>query len=229
MTILAAIDLGTNSFHLVVANVHDDGNFEVLTREKEPVRLGSGSGDMKVLLPEAIDRGITALDRMRQGAQTMAQQMMESGEMQAGQGPGLPLKALHQGRVSRQPRRQDLDGQDPVEVQMGGAVDPSHAPFADDLFEPVLAQERTGGQQLAGQIGPGRLGGARSAKGRVGAVVGVGQAHHAVLHLEVARQLVGHVGMGGEKRPAVRVQALVELAEIVGQHIVEGLGGTGVG
>jgi exopolyphosphatase/guanosine-5'-triphosphate,3'-diphosphate pyrophosphatase len=69
MTILAAIDLGTNSFHLVVANVHDDGNFEVLTREKEPVRLGSGSGDMKVLLPEAIDRGITALDRMRQIAE----------------------------------------------------------------------------------------------------------------------------------------------------------------
>ncbi len=29
-----------------------------------------------------------ALDRMRQGAQSMAQQMMESGEMQAGQGPG---------------------------------------------------------------------------------------------------------------------------------------------
>jgi uncharacterized protein (TIGR02302 family) len=29
-----------------------------------------------------------ALDRMRQGAQSMAQQMMENGEMQAGQGPG---------------------------------------------------------------------------------------------------------------------------------------------
>ena len=38
--------------------------FEV-TRDKEVVRLGSGSGDMKALLPEAIDRGVAALQRFR--------------------------------------------------------------------------------------------------------------------------------------------------------------------
>ena len=38
--------------------------FEVIARETEMVRLGSGSGDMKVLTPEAIDRGVHALERL---------------------------------------------------------------------------------------------------------------------------------------------------------------------
>ena len=63
---MAAIDVGTNSFHLLVARVVDTGGFEPLAREKEVVRLGSGSGDMKVLHPDAVDRGIAALRRFRQ-------------------------------------------------------------------------------------------------------------------------------------------------------------------
>jgi exopolyphosphatase/guanosine-5'-triphosphate,3'-diphosphate pyrophosphatase len=67
---LAALDVGTNSFHLVVARFSGEGHqFEVLTREKEMVRLGSGSGDMKVLEDDAIDRGIAALTRCRQIAE----------------------------------------------------------------------------------------------------------------------------------------------------------------
>jgi exopolyphosphatase/guanosine-5'-triphosphate,3'-diphosphate pyrophosphatase len=67
---LAAIDIGTNSFHMVVARVGTDigeagaGAFEVIAREKEMVRLGSSSGDMKLLAPEAIERGVAALARM---------------------------------------------------------------------------------------------------------------------------------------------------------------------
>ena len=63
--IRAAIDLGTNSFHLVVARVEPDGHFDVLDREKEVVRLGSGAGVMRILTPEAIERGIAALGRFR--------------------------------------------------------------------------------------------------------------------------------------------------------------------
>lgn len=37
---LAAIDLGSNSFHLVVVEVHADGSFDTLVREKEMLRLG---------------------------------------------------------------------------------------------------------------------------------------------------------------------------------------------
>jgi exopolyphosphatase / guanosine-5'-triphosphate,3'-diphosphate pyrophosphatase len=64
--VIAAIDVGTNSFHLLVARVVGTGGFEALAREKEVVRLGSGSGDMKVLRPDAVDRGIAALRRFRQ-------------------------------------------------------------------------------------------------------------------------------------------------------------------
>jgi exopolyphosphatase/guanosine-5'-triphosphate,3'-diphosphate pyrophosphatase len=62
---LAAIDIGTNSFHLVIARPIGNGRFEVIDREKETVRLGSGSGDMKELAPDAVDRGIDALRRLR--------------------------------------------------------------------------------------------------------------------------------------------------------------------
>jgi exopolyphosphatase/guanosine-5'-triphosphate,3'-diphosphate pyrophosphatase len=63
-TNLAALDLGTNSFHLVVARLLENG-YEVVTREKETVRLGHGGGDMKELSADAIDRGISSLRRMQ--------------------------------------------------------------------------------------------------------------------------------------------------------------------
>ena len=63
---LAAIDIGTNSFHLVIARPIGNSRFEVIDREKEAVRLGSGSGDMKELSADAVDRGIEALRRLRQ-------------------------------------------------------------------------------------------------------------------------------------------------------------------
>ena len=62
--LLAALDLGTNSFHLVVARVRGNG-YEVVTREKETIRLGHGGGDMKELSADAMDRGIGALGRMQ--------------------------------------------------------------------------------------------------------------------------------------------------------------------
>lgn len=62
---VAAVDIGTNSFHLLVARPSGNNRFEVLDREKEVVRLGSGAGDMKVLAPEAVERGVTALRRFR--------------------------------------------------------------------------------------------------------------------------------------------------------------------
>jgi exopolyphosphatase/guanosine-5'-triphosphate,3'-diphosphate pyrophosphatase len=62
---VAAIDIGTNSVHLVVAKPSGNNRFEILDREKQVVRLGSGSGDMKRLEPDAIDRGVTALRGFR--------------------------------------------------------------------------------------------------------------------------------------------------------------------
>jgi len=66
--IKAAIDIGTNSIHLVVARLADHGGFEILTSEKESVRLGQGGGEMKLLAPDAIERGLAALARLSQVA-----------------------------------------------------------------------------------------------------------------------------------------------------------------
>src|SRR5918995_1153660 len=67
MTVLAAVDIGTNSIHLVVARV-DAERFEVVDREREMVRLGSSARDMKRLTPAAMNRGIEVLSRFRQVA-----------------------------------------------------------------------------------------------------------------------------------------------------------------
>ena len=44
---IAAIDIGTNSLHLVIARIREGGGFEIVSREKEMVRLGAGSRAMK--------------------------------------------------------------------------------------------------------------------------------------------------------------------------------------
>jgi len=64
---LAAIDAGTNSFHLIVVNIREDGNFEIIDREKEVIRLGEGSSSsIKYIKPEAMDRAVVTLKRFRQ-------------------------------------------------------------------------------------------------------------------------------------------------------------------
>ncbi|MBX7150255.1 Ppx/GppA family phosphatase [bacterium] len=62
-TYLAAIDIGTNSFHLVVVEILADGKFKIIDRAKENVRLGHGGKDMKLISPEAMQRGVAALKR----------------------------------------------------------------------------------------------------------------------------------------------------------------------
>ncbi len=63
---LAAIDVGTNSIHLIVARVYPGvGRFTVLHKEKEVVRLGAGSTDMKYLSEGAMARSIETLKRFK--------------------------------------------------------------------------------------------------------------------------------------------------------------------
>ena len=59
--IISAIDVGTNSFHMVTASVDDNGLLNIISREKEIVRLGSSSGDMRYLQRDAIKRAVTTL------------------------------------------------------------------------------------------------------------------------------------------------------------------------
>ena len=66
---LAAIDVGTNSVHMVIARQVPSGSPEVLARERMPVRLGRGGADMRRLQPDAIDRAIAALVECRHVAE----------------------------------------------------------------------------------------------------------------------------------------------------------------
>jgi exopolyphosphatase/guanosine-5'-triphosphate,3'-diphosphate pyrophosphatase len=63
VTKLAAIDIGTNSIKLLIANVEEDGALEVLSREKSMVRMGSETLASGRLPDEAIEAGSTTLEQ----------------------------------------------------------------------------------------------------------------------------------------------------------------------
>jgi len=69
--IIAAIDIGTNSLHMVVVNIESiTTSFSIIAREKETVSLGNcdqSTGDLK---PETMLKAIACLGRFQQLAQT---------------------------------------------------------------------------------------------------------------------------------------------------------------
>jgi exopolyphosphatase/guanosine-5'-triphosphate,3'-diphosphate pyrophosphatase len=67
---LAAIDIGTNSVHMIVVRVRPDFSFEIIDREKEMVRLGAGGLDGKKLTPEAMSAALQALSKFARLAQS---------------------------------------------------------------------------------------------------------------------------------------------------------------
>jgi exopolyphosphatase / guanosine-5'-triphosphate,3'-diphosphate pyrophosphatase len=67
---IAAIDIGTNSLHMIVVRVRPDFSFEVIDREKEMVRLGAGGLDGKALTPEAVHAALQVLSKFRRLAES---------------------------------------------------------------------------------------------------------------------------------------------------------------
>lgn len=62
---IAAVDVGSNSIHMVVAQVEADGRFRVLDRAKDMVRLGRRTLSKGKLSAEAIDAGVRTLSAFR--------------------------------------------------------------------------------------------------------------------------------------------------------------------
>ncbi len=62
---LAAIDLGSNSFHAVVVEVSASGSFEVVDREKDMVRLGAETLASGRLSAAATKRGLEVLHKYK--------------------------------------------------------------------------------------------------------------------------------------------------------------------
>jgi exopolyphosphatase / guanosine-5'-triphosphate,3'-diphosphate pyrophosphatase len=62
---LAAIDVGSNSIHMIIVRRHDDGRIEVIDRAKEMVKLASGALEKNE--PAGKTRGLLAPDRIEAG------------------------------------------------------------------------------------------------------------------------------------------------------------------
>ena len=63
---LAAIDMGTNSFRLIIARVDEEGNFKIIHKEKELIRLASHEGKGLSLITDAeIITAIKALKKFK--------------------------------------------------------------------------------------------------------------------------------------------------------------------
>ena len=60
----AVIDLGTNTFHLIIAEISPAG-VDVIYKTNVPVRLGEGRINDNVIIPEAFERGIRTLKEFR--------------------------------------------------------------------------------------------------------------------------------------------------------------------
>lgn len=67
---LAAIDIGTNSVHMIVVRVRPDFSFEVIDREKEMVRLGAGGLGGRKLTREAMSAALLALGKFERLAKS---------------------------------------------------------------------------------------------------------------------------------------------------------------
>lgn len=59
--ILAVIDCGSNSFHLVISKVLPGGKFEIIRRERMVIRIGAGNTADKIITDEATARAINTL------------------------------------------------------------------------------------------------------------------------------------------------------------------------
>ena len=59
---IAIIDIGTNTFKLMIARVHENGQFTVIFKEKIPVKLGEGGINNQVISHSPFQRGIKAMN-----------------------------------------------------------------------------------------------------------------------------------------------------------------------
>lgn len=74
---LAAIDIGSNSVRLLVAEVAPDGTYRVLDDEKQTTRLAHGLAETGLLRDDAVSQSLEALGRMKAIAQGFGAERLE--------------------------------------------------------------------------------------------------------------------------------------------------------
>jgi exopolyphosphatase/guanosine-5'-triphosphate,3'-diphosphate pyrophosphatase len=60
---VAVIDLGTNTFNLLIVEIGEAQDYKILYNNKLPVKLGKSGIDKKEIRPDAITRGLNAIER----------------------------------------------------------------------------------------------------------------------------------------------------------------------
>ena len=69
---LGAIDIGTNSIHMVVVKINAQiPSFTIIAKEKDTVRLGDRNPEDGNLTPEAMERSLSALKRCKDLADSL--------------------------------------------------------------------------------------------------------------------------------------------------------------
>lgn len=58
---VAIIDMGTNTFNLLVASVNGDSTYQIIHSSKQAVKLGEGGINQKFIAPAAYQRGLSAI------------------------------------------------------------------------------------------------------------------------------------------------------------------------
>ncbi len=62
----AAIDIGTNSFHLIIVKINQDNSLVLIDKEREVIRLGSHKGEgLSLISLDEIEKGISVLTRFK--------------------------------------------------------------------------------------------------------------------------------------------------------------------
>jgi len=70
---VAAVDLGSNSFHMIVARLEETGTLSIIDRLREPVRLGGGLKRNGKLGRKARDRALDCLEQFGQRIRDLPQ------------------------------------------------------------------------------------------------------------------------------------------------------------
>ena len=69
---VAVIDLGSNSFHLIIARIDENRNIHVIDRVKERIRLAAGLDENNYLTPQVISRALLYFSQTRERLQDLA-------------------------------------------------------------------------------------------------------------------------------------------------------------
>ena len=112
---LAAIDIGTNSIHMIVVKVRPDLSFEIIDREKDMVRLGAGGLDGRSITPTAMAAALQTLAKFKRlaeshkvdeivAAATSATREADNGGdfiAEVGRATGIQIKVISGGEEAR--------------------------------------------------------------------------------------------------------------------------------